>query len=188
MTLPPGRARLATRPVPTGSPAAAKTIGMAEVACLAARVGGVAVRDDDINLEADELGRDLGGALVASLRPAIFDCDCPSLGPAEFVQSLHKSGGPLALASVAPPKNPMVGNLPGCCARAASGHAAAAPPSSVMNSRRLHSITSSARASSDGGTSRPSDLAVLRLITSSYLVGACTGRSAGFSPLRMRST
>src|SRR6516164_9156733 len=28
----------------------------------------------------------------------------------------------------------------------------------------------------------------LRLITSSYLVGACTGRSAGFSPLRMRST
>ena len=51
-----------------------------------------------------------------------------------------------------------------------------------------HSITSSARASSVGGTSRPSALAVLRLMTSSYLVGACTGRSAGFSPLRMRST
>ena len=31
--------------------------------------------------------------------------------------------------------------------------------------------------------SRPSALAVLRLITKSYLVGACTGRSAGFSPL-----
>ena len=53
---------------------------------------------------------------------------------------------------------------------------------------RRHSITSSARASSIAGTSRPSALAVLRLITSSYLVGACTGRSAGFSPLRMRST
>src|SRR5262245_10176900 len=51
-----------------------------------------------------------------------------------------------------------------------------------------HSITSSARASSVGGRVRPSALAVLRLITSSYLVGACTGRSAGFSPLRMRST
>src|SRR5215831_19049896 len=51
-----------------------------------------------------------------------------------------------------------------------------------------HSITSSARASKVGGTSRPSALAVLRLITNSYLVGACTGRSAGFSPLRMRST
>src|SRR5262249_44008460 len=52
----------------------------------------------------------------------------------------------------------------------------------------LHSITSSARASSVGGTSRPSALAVFMLTTSSYLVGACTGRSAGFSPLRMRST
>src|SRR5262245_14446497 len=51
-----------------------------------------------------------------------------------------------------------------------------------------HSITSSARASSDGGTSRPSTLAVLTLIASSYFVGACTGRLAGFSPLRIRST
>jgi hypothetical protein len=54
--------------------------------------------------------------------------------------------------------------------------------------RRAHSITSSARASSVAGTSSPSALAVLRLMTNSYLVGACTGRSAGFSPLRMRST
>src|SRR5262249_59938735 len=51
-----------------------------------------------------------------------------------------------------------------------------------------HSITSSARASTLSGTVRPRALAVLRLMTSSYLVGACTGRSAGFSPLRMRST
>src|SRR5207247_744760 len=51
-----------------------------------------------------------------------------------------------------------------------------------------HSITSSARASRVVGISRPSAFAVLRLMTSSYLVGACTGRSAGFSPLRMRST
>src|SRR5262249_29232612 len=50
-----------------------------------------------------------------------------------------------------------------------------------------HSITSSARASTAGGTSRPSAFAVFRLITSSYFVGACTGRSAGFSTLRMRS-
>src|SRR6516164_8962250 len=53
---------------------------------------------------------------------------------------------------------------------------------------RSYSITSSARASSVGGTSRPSAFAVLRLITSSNLVDACTGRSAGFSPLRIRST
>jgi hypothetical protein len=53
---------------------------------------------------------------------------------------------------------------------------------------RRYSITSSARASSVAGRSKPIALAVLRLITSSYLVGACTGSSAGFSPLRMRST
>jgi len=34
-------------------------------------------------------------------------------------------------------RTPIVGSLPACCARAASGHAAAAPPSSVMKSRRL---------------------------------------------------
>jgi hypothetical protein len=78
-----------------------------------------------------------------------------------------------------------VRTLSTCCARAARGHAAA-PPSSVMNSCRFHSITSSARASSVGGTSTPSALAVGRLMTSSNLVGWTTGRSAGFSPLRMR--
>jgi hypothetical protein len=51
-----------------------------------------------------------------------------------------------------------------------------------------YSITSSARASSDGGTSRPSALAVLRLITSSNLVGCSTGRSAGFVPFKILST
>ena len=53
--------------------------------------------------------------------------------------------------------------------------------------RRPPSITSSARARRIGGTARPSALAILTLITSSYFVAACTGRSAGFSPLRIRS-
>src|SRR5215831_14278126 len=47
---------------------------------------------------------------------------------------------------------------------------------------RDHSITSSARASRLSGTVRPSAFAVLRLITSSYFVGACTGRSAASRP------
>jgi hypothetical protein len=51
-----------------------------------------------------------------------------------------------------------------------------------------HSITSSARASSMGGIVRLSVLAVLRLITSSNLVGCWMGRSAGFAPFRMAST
>jgi hypothetical protein len=47
------------------------------------------------------------------------------------------------------------------------------------HSPRCHSITSSARASSVGGTSIPSALAVLILITNSKWVGCSTGRSAG---------
>ena len=61
-------------------------------------------------------------------------------------------------------------------------------PLSANRRHRVYSMTSSARASSACGTGMPSALAVLRLIVSSNLVGACTGRSAGFSPLRMRST
>src|SRR5262245_13338292 len=56
-------------------------------------------------------------------------------------------------------------------------------PSHEINSS--YSITSSARASSEGGTLRPSVLAALRLITKSNLVDSMTGRSAGFSPLRI---
>jgi len=51
-----------------------------------------------------------------------------------------------------------------------------------------HSITSSARARSDGGTVRPSTVAVVRLITRSNLVGCSTGISPGFVPRRILST
>jgi hypothetical protein len=44
----------------------------------------------------------------------------------------------------------------------------------------LHSITSLAVICMISGTARPSALAALRLITVSYLTGACTGRLAGF--------
>ena len=51
--------------------------------------------------------------------------------------------------------------------------------------RLLHSITSSARASSVGGTSTPSARAVGRLMTNSNLLDCTTGRSAGLAPLRI---
>jgi hypothetical protein len=50
----------------------------------------------------------------------------------------------------------------------------------------LYSITSSAIESTPDGIARPRAFAVLRLITSSSFVGRKTGRSAGFSPLRIR--
>src|SRR5262249_45798057 len=50
----------------------------------------------------------------------------------------------------------------------------------------LHSITSSARASTAGGMSRPSAFAVLRLMARSYLVGACQANR--FEELRLAQT
>ena len=52
----------------------------------------------------------------------------------------------------------------------------------------VHSITSSAIASTPGGMVRPSALAVCRLMTSSNLVGCSTGRSPACAPRRILST
>ncbi len=51
-----------------------------------------------------------------------------------------------------------------------------------------YSITSVARKTNEGGTVRPSALAVFMLMTSSNLVGCSTGRSEGLVPLRILST
>jgi hypothetical protein len=51
-----------------------------------------------------------------------------------------------------------------------------------------HWITWSARAKSNGGTVRPSALAVRTLITNSNVVGCVTGSSAGFAPFKILST
>ena len=49
-------------------------------------------------------------------------------------------------------------------------------------------MISSASADRFGGTSMPSALAVLRLMTNSNLVDCTTGKSPGFSPLRILPT
>src|SRR5262245_57436713 len=65
------------------------------------------------------------------------------------------------------------------CRRAAEERDELAPP---------HSITLSARSTRPAGPSYPIAVAVLRLITSSNVVGCSTGRSAGFVPLRILAT
>src|ERR1039458_7254293 len=140
VTLPPGRARLATRLLPTGSPADANTIGMTDVACFAAITGAVPCvtiistlsRTNSATISAKRSLRPSAHRYsIATVRPSIQ----PSLRNCctkAAVQSLQAE-------DVLAPKNPMVGSFAGCCARAANGHAAAAPPRSVMNSRRLMS-------------------------------------------------
>src|SRR5437899_9951998 len=51
-------------------------------------------RNNDIDVEPNELGRDLGVALGAALRPAILDRDGATLDPTEFAQACHKSSRP----------------------------------------------------------------------------------------------
>src|SRR6516164_5253692 len=63
-------------------------------------------------------------------------------------------------------------------ARQTKRHVSFGPEADFAN----YSMISSARERSEGGTVRPSALAVLRLITNSNLVTFCTGRSAGFRP------
>src|SRR5262249_55865496 len=93
------------------------------------------------------------------------------------------SGGASLLWDNADPPRPLAllrprRERPRC--RAAEQRDEVAPPH--------HSITSLARASSVGGTSRPSILAVSWLMTNSNFDDCTTGSSAGLAPLRTRPT
>src|SRR5262249_28743704 len=146
------------------------------------------LREDGSYLEPNELRGDFAVALIASFRPAVLDRDGTTLDPAEFVQSLHKSSNPLAHGPSGTHAQEADGRQLSRLLRARRKRPGRRGAEQRDELAAFHSTTSSARASTVAGISRPSALAVLRLITSSYLVGACTGRSAGFSPLRMRST
>ena len=133
VALPPGRARLATRPTATGSLAAANTIGMSEVACFAASTGvcpevmitSTFSRTNSAAISAKRSARPSAQRTsIATLRPSIQ----PSLRR-RCTKAVMRW---LSAAAVLAPRKPMVAVLPGCCARAASGHAAA-PPKSMMN-------------------------------------------------------
>ena len=65
VTLPPGRARLATKPSPTGSPTVTITMGMVVVALFAANTGRVSVDHDEINLKTNQLRGKLTQAVRA---------------------------------------------------------------------------------------------------------------------------
>ena len=193
--LPPGRARLCTSPVPTGSPGSEDDNGDS-AGCRFGSLGRRRGRcDNHVHIAARQLGCQLDKPFHLSLSKASFNHDVLSLDPAEGAQFLQErlhagivsdNGCGCSAATIRSGTH-----VRHCCARAASGHsagAATALPSNAMKSRRFHSITSSARASSVGGTVRPSALAVVRLMTRSNLVGCSTGMSAGFAPRRILST
>jgi hypothetical protein len=54
-------------------------------------------RNNDIDLEPNQLGRVFCVAFIAALCPAILNREVPTIDPAEFTQPLHKSGNSFAL-------------------------------------------------------------------------------------------
>src|SRR5262249_48197763 len=122
-------------------------------------------------------------------RPPVFNPDVLAIDIADLFQPLTKTpqkfGGHVKRSRVKPPDNRHPSRLRACGDRPCRRRTAEQRDELAA---AAHSITSLARASSAVGTSRPRLFAVLRLIASSYFVGVWTGRSAAFSPLRMRST
>ena len=116
----------------------------------------------------------------------------PSTKPVSF-SPLHERGhaGPIALRRCAA-ENPNHRHRRSLRVRGERPYEAGAAEKgdelAPLHRSTCHSITLSAIASNVGGTSMRSNLAVDRLMTSSNRVGRITGRSAGFSPLRMRPT
>src|ERR1700722_6484753 len=152
---------------------------------------GRAVGDDEIGRESDKLRRVAPKPRHVAGGPAELDGEILSFDPALLVEALPQGGDAIPPFRVGLAHRHQHADAPHffgllrarCdrpCRNGAAGKPDELPP--------LHSITSSALASSVVGTAMPSASAVLRLITNWYLVGACTGRSAGFSPLSMRST
>src|SRR6202035_4265625 len=119
------------------------------------------------------------------LRPAIFDRQVPAFDEAHFAQAFAERRRHIDahFRRIGAEKTDhwqrrllrARGEWPRCGAAESSDELA--PP---------HSITSSAVICTIMGTVRPSVLAVFRLSTNSNLVDCMTGRSAGFSPLRIR--
>src|SRR5262249_27953688 len=120
--------------------------------------------------------------------PTVVDPDVTAFRPADLLQLLPERGNAgLPLRIVLGERDP---------------HADPSHPLWLLRTRRErpcrsaaeqrdelatpHSITSSRRPSSGNGTSTPSALAVLRLITRWTAVACITGRSAGLTPLRIR--
>jgi hypothetical protein len=92
VALPPGRARLSTKPAPTGSPASGKTTGIVWVQ--EGRHGRVAGRQNDIRRERDQLLRVPANLNRIGRGPARFDANVAADGPAQERELLIKRREP----------------------------------------------------------------------------------------------
>ena len=122
VTLPPGRLRLATSPVSTGSAPISKTIGnrRGRRLCRECRRS-AAGRHNHGHLAANQFGRQRRQSIVLVFCPAIFDRHVLALDIACLLQTLaERRNGSRARSGDALPRKPITG-IADCCARAANG-------------------------------------------------------------------
>ena len=82
----------------------------------------------------DKVGSQHRHSIVSTLGKTIFKLHILALGITALAQAqAEREANPIGVSLL---RNPITG-IEDCCARAARGHAAAAPPSNVMNSRRF---------------------------------------------------
>src|SRR5262249_47925176 len=124
-------------PDPTGSPAVANTIGITDVACFAARGGGVLwVRMTSTFSRTNSFAN----PAKRSVCPSAQRYSIVSLWPSSRLSSplLCKNAAVhvLCAAAVPEPSKPMVASFAPCCARTASGHATPKAAIPSMKARR----------------------------------------------------
>ena len=107
MTFPPGRGDAGDQPGRHGVADDAMTMGIVVVAAWRPE-SPAPLRDDDVDLQANQLCREVGEPLVLPFGPALLDGDVLPLDVAEVVQTLpeclHEVGVP---AGEAPPSKPI---------------------------------------------------------------------------------
>jgi hypothetical protein len=86
--LPPGRARLATNPDPTGSPTDTITIGIVDVALRTATSAGVDHATNDIDITIDEFSYDIGILFEGTSRRVNGDGQVLPFDVAAFTHSI----------------------------------------------------------------------------------------------------
>src|SRR5262245_15529498 len=149
---------------------------------------------DDVRRFADELGRIGPDVIHIACAPDNVDPDIAVLRPTQLPQALAKrfDAGARIGGALAPHEQADFPHPPGLLRarreRPRDSRAAEQRDEVATFDLRAHSITSSARPTTGSGTLRPSALAVFRLMINSTLVTRWTGRSLGFSPLRILPT
>ena len=165
--LPPGRARLVTSPLVTGS-ATGKTMGRGPGRLLGGQGGDCGLGHEDINLERNQFGRESGEPLGLPLGISVFDHDVAALDVTEVTQSLTEGLVQVGVSGRVERQVAYSRDL-ACLPRLGGERRGEQAASRCEDECPTvdHSITSSARCRSNWEIVRPRALAVLRLRTNS---------------------